>query len=102
MPGTHTQTLCVCSEMPLTPLTPHSQGFQSLGGFSPGVVKRFSSAEETKTEPVTVEDVANTDTAGQRRTWIGLLRCFLMGVIYALAAVLLLKVAPEWAMDTVK
>lgn len=66
------------------------------------MVKRFSSAEDTQTEPVTVEDVANTDTAGQRRTWIGLLRCFLMGVIYALAAVLLLKVAPEWAMDTVK
>lgn len=96
VPETHTRTLCVCTEMPTTPHTP---GISELWGFPPGVDKRFSRAEDTKTDPDTMEGMANTGTVDAKITWSVFVRAFLVSVVCSLIALLLLKVAPAWAKD---
>lgn len=98
VPGTHTGTPWMCRELPTTPHTP-SPGIPELWGFPPGAVKRFSSAEDTKTDPNAVEGTANTGTDDPKMAWSILGRIFLAGVIYAMMVLLVVKVAPAWAMD---
>ncbi|KAL9823417.1 uncharacterized protein GJ701_015743 isoform 2-T2 [Geothlypis trichas] len=64
-----------------------------------GVEKRFSSAEDTKTDPNTVEDMATPGPADAKLTWSVFVRAFLVAVVCSLIALLLLKVAPAWAKD---
>nr|XP_030145857.3 uncharacterized protein LOC115498193 isoform X2 [Taeniopygia guttata] len=66
-----------------------------------GVEKRFSSAEDTKTDPNTVEDMASTGIVDAEITW-SVRRVFLVSVVCSLIALLLLKVAPAWAKDIKK
>lgn len=63
------------------------------------MAKRFSSAEDTKTDPNIVEGVANTGTDDPEITWSILGRIFLAGLVYAMIVLLVVKVAPAWTMD---
>ncbi|XP_030145857.4 uncharacterized protein [Taeniopygia guttata] len=66
-----------------------------------GVEKRFSSAEDTKTDPNTVEGMASTGIVDAEIIW-SVRRVFLVSVVCSLIALLLLKVAPAWAKDIKK
>ncbi|XP_064256576.1 uncharacterized protein LOC135287157 isoform X2 [Passer domesticus] len=67
--------------------------------YPPGVEKRFSTAEDTKRDPNTVEGMADTGTVDAQITWSVFVRAFLMSVVCSLIVLLLLKVAPAWAKD---
>ncbi|XP_023796664.1 uncharacterized protein LOC111938927 [Cyanistes caeruleus] len=67
-----------------------------------GVFKRFSSAEDKKTDPNTVEDMENTGTVDAKITWSVFIRAFLVSVVCSLIVLLLLRVAPAWANDIKK
>lgn len=99
-PGTHTQPLCECSEMSPTPHIPFL-GISELWEYPPGVEKRFSSAEDTKTDPNTAEGMASTGIVDAEIT-SSVIRVFLVSVVCSLIALLLLKVAPAWAKDIKK
>ncbi|KAF2976419.1 hypothetical protein EK904_014002 [Melospiza melodia maxima] len=64
-----------------------------------GMEKRFSSAEDTKTDPNTVEGMANPGAVDAKFAWSVFVRAFLVAVVCSLIALLLLKVAPAWAKD---
>ncbi|XP_017587801.1 PREDICTED: uncharacterized protein LOC108446237 [Corvus brachyrhynchos] len=99
------ETLPVLEPEPLDKEAPQ-EGHQAVavpGGNSKalqptGVDKRFSSTEDTKTDPNTVEGMANAGTVNAKITW-RFIRAFLVSVFCSLIALLLLKVAPVWAKD---
>lgn len=92
--GTHTHTLCECSEIPTTSLTPFL-GMSEMWEYPPGVEKRFSTAEDTKRDPNIVEGMADTGTVDAQITWSVFVRAFLMYVVCSLIVLLLLLKAWE-------
>ncbi|RMB91007.1 hypothetical protein DUI87_32605 [Hirundo rustica rustica] len=64
-----------------------------------GMIKRFDSAEDTETDPNTLEGMANTGRADKKITQSIFLRGILMAVDYFMILLLAVSVVPAWAKD---